>query len=175
MPRSWLIMVSLCTILHGHGILAKIMARSWQDLGKASKEVAMDLGKGTMASNTGYASFASTHFLFFSLQWRGCRRFDISSFMLVKSLFLLFFSLSFFFFGVFCVSFRTDSWKFCKTIYHTEENFCVFSVLFVARVYFVCCRLFIVSSDSVSVHSHIHSLILVFLVPSDSMYFSFFG
>ena len=24
------IMVSLCTILHGHGILAKIMARSWQ-------------------------------------------------------------------------------------------------------------------------------------------------
>ena len=30
LPRSWLIMVSLCTILHGHGILAKIMARSWQ-------------------------------------------------------------------------------------------------------------------------------------------------
>ena len=24
------IMVSLCTILHGHGVLAKIMARSWQ-------------------------------------------------------------------------------------------------------------------------------------------------
>ena len=53
LSRSWLIMVSLCTILHGHGILAKIMARSWQDLGKASKELAMDLGKGTMASNTG--------------------------------------------------------------------------------------------------------------------------
>ena len=29
------------------------MARSWQDLGKASTELAMDLGKGTMASNTG--------------------------------------------------------------------------------------------------------------------------
>ena len=53
LPRSWLIMVSLCTILHGHGILAKIMTRSWQDLGKASKELAMDLGKGIMASNTG--------------------------------------------------------------------------------------------------------------------------
>ena len=49
------IMVSLCTILHGHGILAKIMARSWQDLGKASKELAMVLGKGAMASNTGYS------------------------------------------------------------------------------------------------------------------------
>ena len=55
LPRSWLIMVSLCTILHGHGILAKIMARSWQDLGKASKELAMDLGKDAMASNTGVA------------------------------------------------------------------------------------------------------------------------
>ena len=54
LPRSWLIMVSLCTILHGHGILAKIMARSWQDLGKATKELAMDLGKDAMASNTGY-------------------------------------------------------------------------------------------------------------------------
>ena len=49
LPRSWLIMVSLCTILHGHGILAKIMARSWQ----ATKELAMDLGKDAMASNTG--------------------------------------------------------------------------------------------------------------------------
>ena len=29
------------------------LSRSWQDLGKASKELAMDLGKGTMASNTG--------------------------------------------------------------------------------------------------------------------------
>ena len=48
------IMVSLCTILHGHGILAKIMARSWQDLGKDTKELAMDLGKDAMASNTGY-------------------------------------------------------------------------------------------------------------------------
>ena len=47
------IMVSLCTILHVHGILAKTMVRSWQDLGKASKELAMDLDKDTMASNTG--------------------------------------------------------------------------------------------------------------------------
>ena len=54
LPRSWLIMVSLCTILHGHGIFAKIMARSWQqDLGNASKEIAMNLGKDTMLSNTG--------------------------------------------------------------------------------------------------------------------------
>ena len=49
------IMVSLCTILHGHGIIAKIMARSWQDLGKATKELAMDLGKDAMVSNTGKA------------------------------------------------------------------------------------------------------------------------
>ena len=56
LPRSWLIMVSLFTILHGHGILAKIMARSWQDLGKATKELAMDLGKDAMASNTGYVN-----------------------------------------------------------------------------------------------------------------------
>ena len=34
LPRSWLTMVSLCTILHSHGILAKIMARLWQDFGK---------------------------------------------------------------------------------------------------------------------------------------------
>ena len=56
LPRSWFILVSLCTILHGHGILAEIMARSWQYLGKASKELAMDLGKGTMFSNTGFAN-----------------------------------------------------------------------------------------------------------------------
>ena len=37
-------MVSLCTILHGHGIVAKIIA---------SKDFAMDFDKGTMASNTG--------------------------------------------------------------------------------------------------------------------------
>ena len=53
------IMVSLCTILHGHGILAKIMARSWQDLGKATKELAMDLGKDAMVSNTGQNIFHS--------------------------------------------------------------------------------------------------------------------
>ena len=52
------IMVSLFTILHGHGILAKILLWSWQDFGKARKELAMDLGKGTMASNTGYVNVA---------------------------------------------------------------------------------------------------------------------
>ena len=29
------------------------MARSWEDLGKATKELAMDLGKDAMVSNTG--------------------------------------------------------------------------------------------------------------------------
>ena len=53
-------MVSLCTILHGHGTLGKIMTRSWRDLGKASKELAMDLGKGTMASDT-ENSFMAEH------------------------------------------------------------------------------------------------------------------
>ena len=42
-----------------HGILVKIVANhdTWnacQDHGKASKELAMDLGKDTMASNTGF-------------------------------------------------------------------------------------------------------------------------
>ena len=41
-----------------HGTLVKIMANhdTWnacQDLGKASKELAMDLGKDAMVSNTG--------------------------------------------------------------------------------------------------------------------------
>ena len=36
LTRSWLIIVSLCTILHGHGILATIMAKTLQDLGKVS-------------------------------------------------------------------------------------------------------------------------------------------
>ena len=45
LAKSWLIMVSLSTILHGHGILAMVMTRSWQDLGKDNKELAM-------ASNT---------------------------------------------------------------------------------------------------------------------------
>ena len=54
------IMVSPCTILQGHGILAKIMVRSWQDLGKTSKELAMDLGKDTMASTTGFCHVISS-------------------------------------------------------------------------------------------------------------------
>ena len=60
LARTWLIMASLprsrlvfprsCM---PHGIHAKIMARSWQDLGKATKELAMDLCKDAMVSNTG--------------------------------------------------------------------------------------------------------------------------
>ena len=48
-----------------HGTLVKIMARTWQDLGKASKELAMDLGKDTMASNTGVSmdAFLCDYFL----------------------------------------------------------------------------------------------------------------
>ena len=40
------IMVSLCTILHGHGIFAKTMARSWQDLGNAKKGTCHGSGQG---------------------------------------------------------------------------------------------------------------------------------
>ena len=40
-------MVTLCTILHGHGILGKILTRS-------ASNFSMDHGKGIMASNTGY-------------------------------------------------------------------------------------------------------------------------
>ena len=32
------------------------LPRSWPDFDKASKELAMDLGKGTMASNTGFSN-----------------------------------------------------------------------------------------------------------------------
>ena len=55
LPESWLTMVSLSRswINMIHGTLLKIMAWSSQDLDKDSKEFAMDLGKGTMASNTG--------------------------------------------------------------------------------------------------------------------------
>ena len=38
------------------------MARTWQDLDKASKELAIDLGKGTMASNTGNPFDFNMHF-----------------------------------------------------------------------------------------------------------------
>ena len=51
-----------------HGTLAKIMAsslialpRSCHDLGKAIKELAMDLGKDAMASNTGVESIFDMH------------------------------------------------------------------------------------------------------------------
>ena len=46
LPRSWLVFARSCMAMVP-------LPRSWQDLGKASKELAMDLGKGTMASNTG--------------------------------------------------------------------------------------------------------------------------
>ena len=48
LPRSWLAFARSCMAMVP-------LPRSWQDLGKASKELAMDLGKGTMASNTGFA------------------------------------------------------------------------------------------------------------------------
>ena len=41
LSRSWLIMI--------HGTLAKIMARSWQDLGKATKKLAMVFTKADMS------------------------------------------------------------------------------------------------------------------------------
>ena len=47
-----------------HGTLVKIMTRSWQDLGKASKELAMDLGKDTMASNAGLSPELGKHCYF---------------------------------------------------------------------------------------------------------------
>ena len=46
LPRSWLAFARSCMVMVS-------LPRSWQDLGKASKEQAMELGKGIMASNTG--------------------------------------------------------------------------------------------------------------------------
>ena len=46
LPRSWLTMVSLCMVMVS-------LPRSWQDHGKASKELAMDLDKDTMARTLG--------------------------------------------------------------------------------------------------------------------------
>ena len=46
LPRSWLAFARSCMAMVS-------LPRSWQDLGKASKELAMDLDKDTMASNTG--------------------------------------------------------------------------------------------------------------------------
>ena len=36
------------------------LPRSWQDLGKANKELTMDLGKDNMASNTGFMVMFNT-------------------------------------------------------------------------------------------------------------------
>ena len=44
---------TLGTILHGHGCLAMIMARSWQDHGKRYLRFSMDHGKAAMCSNAG--------------------------------------------------------------------------------------------------------------------------
>ena len=48
--KSWLAFAQSCMAMVS-------LPKSWQDLGKASKELAMDLGKGTMASNTGQCTF----------------------------------------------------------------------------------------------------------------------
>ena len=42
LPRSWLAFARSCMAMVS-------LPRSWQDLGKASKELAMDLGNETMA------------------------------------------------------------------------------------------------------------------------------
>ena len=47
LPRSWLAFARSCMAMAS-------LPRSWQDLGNATKELAMDLGKDAMASNTGY-------------------------------------------------------------------------------------------------------------------------
>ena len=39
------IMISLCTILHGHGVLANIMARSWQYLARLARALSLILGR----------------------------------------------------------------------------------------------------------------------------------
>ena len=44
--RSWLAFARSCMVM-------VCLPRSWQDLGKAIKELGMDLGKDIMASNTG--------------------------------------------------------------------------------------------------------------------------
>ena len=46
LPRSWLAFARSCMAMAS-------LPRSWQDLGKATKELAMDLGKDAMVSNTG--------------------------------------------------------------------------------------------------------------------------
>ena len=44
LSRTWLAFARSCMAMVS-------LPRSWQDLGKANKELAMDLGKDTMASN----------------------------------------------------------------------------------------------------------------------------
>ena len=50
LPRSWLSWLAFTRSCMAMVSLPKL----WQDLGKARKELAMDFGKDTMASNTGY-------------------------------------------------------------------------------------------------------------------------
>ena len=56
LSRLWLILACLprSSLAFARSCMAIVsLPKSWQDLGKASKELAMDLGKVTMASNTG--------------------------------------------------------------------------------------------------------------------------
>ena len=52
LPRSWLALAPSCMVM-------VTLPRSWQDLGKSSRQLAMDLGKDSMASNTGSAVLVS--------------------------------------------------------------------------------------------------------------------
>ena len=58
LARTWVIMASLprswLAFARSYMAMASL-PRSWQDLGKATKELAMDLGKDAMVSNTGWA------------------------------------------------------------------------------------------------------------------------
>ena len=57
LPRSWLAFARSCMVMTS-------LPRSWQDLGKATKELAMDLGKDAVVSNTGII-YAVKHMLVF--------------------------------------------------------------------------------------------------------------
>ena len=59
LPRSWLAFARSCMAMVS-------LPRSCHDLGKASKELVMDLGKGTMASNAGkYDAMGNEYMMLF--------------------------------------------------------------------------------------------------------------